>query len=262
MRLAFIWKVMVVLSTCALLLYALSAGEVRHIPTNDKAIQTIHLAMGQSTILRFKEKPKKVVLGNANYVHIEFIDNDLAIQPLQPITTNLFVYASFGRTYGFKLKVGPADYYDDLVNVSWKTKAKGKIRLAKKKDLKKNEQRQKKNNLNKKAKAQLKLSFNKILICVESVSKHKTLNLHFVDLKIKNVSDASLSLKPLKVEIKQKGKLLLSQVVVDSYSLKKGASTKARVILRLQAKEQKPFTLQVGFLRETRKVRVIPITPK
>ena len=72
---------------------------------NDKVIQTIHLSMGQSTILRFKEKPKKVVVGNANYMHIEFINNDLAIQPLSPITTNLFVYADFGRTYGFKLKV-------------------------------------------------------------------------------------------------------------------------------------------------------------
>ena len=169
------------LSFCAVLLF-LYAGEVKHIPTNDRAIPTIHLAMGQSTILRFKEKPKKVVLGNANYVHIEFIDNDLAIQPLKPITTNLFVYTSFGRTYGFKLKVGTEDYYDDLVNVSWKTKAKGKIRLAKKKDLKKQKQEQEQN-LNKKAKAQLKLSFDKILIRVESVSKHKTLNLHFVDLK-------------------------------------------------------------------------------
>ena len=51
---------------------------------------------------------------------------------------------------------------------------------------------------------------------------------------------------------------IFSQVVVDSYSLKKGASTKAMVILRLQAKEQKPFTLQVDFHQESSKVQIIP----
>ena len=102
----------------------------------------------------------------------------------------------------------------------------------------------------------LSLRKDKILIRVESVSKHKTLNLHFVDLKIKNVSDASLNLKPLKVEVRQKDKLLFCQVVVDSYSLKKGASTKARLILRLKAKEPKPFTLQVGFQRESNNVLI------
>ena len=248
MKVPLFWQVISVLCLCAILLYA---GQVRDLHTNDENIKTIHLSMGQSTILRFKERPKKIVVGNANYVHIEFIENDLAIQPLQPVTTNLFVYAPFGRTYGFKLKVGTSDHYDDLVNVKWK--AKGKIRLAKKKILKRQEK-----HLNKKAKNKLTLSFDKILIRVESVSKHKTLNLHFMDLKIKNVSDSSLNLKPLKIKINQKGKLLFSQVVVDSYSLKKGTSTKARVILRLTANEQQSFTLQLSFHQESRKVQIIP----
>ena len=47
---------------------ALWAGQVRSIYTNDKNMQSIHLKMGQSTVLRFIDKPKKVVIGNQNYL--------------------------------------------------------------------------------------------------------------------------------------------------------------------------------------------------
>ena len=236
-----LWQVGTLLCLCVLVLYA---GQVRDIRTNDKVIQTIRLSMGQSTILRFKEKPKKVVVGNANYMHIEFINNDLAIQPLSSITTNLFVYADFGRTYGFKLKVlGHGSHYDDLVNVRWK--AKGRIKLAEKKPFK-HKKKLKQRKLTKKT----QLYFDKFLITVESVSRHNVLNLCFVDLKIKNVSDSSLSLKPVKIKLTRKHKPLLSQVVMDSYSLKQGEGTKARIILRLEKKI--PFTLKVDFHQESK----------
>jgi hypothetical protein len=79
----------------------------------------INLKMGQSTILRFQERPKKVVLGNSNYYSIEFIDNDLAIQPQGAMTTNLFVYG-MKNVYGFILRTSPSASYDDLVQVNLK----------------------------------------------------------------------------------------------------------------------------------------------
>ena len=244
MRHIFIKGVFVFLLLCPSFLYT---GQVRTIHTNDKAIKTIHLSMGQSTILRFAEKPKKVVLGNANYVHIEFINNDLAIQPLESVTTNLFVYADFGRTYGFKLKVGNSPHYDDLVNVRWR--AKGKIKLAKKKTFKR-KKKLKQRKLTKKP----QFRFDKFLMTVESVSKHNVLNLYFVDLKIKNVSDSSLSLKPVKIKLIRKNKPLFGQVVIDSYSLKQGEVTKARIILRLEKKS--PFTLKADFRQESKTVLI------
>ncbi len=82
-------------------------------------IQPVFLRMGQSTILRFIEKPKKIVLGNSNYYSVEFIDNDLAIQPLGEVTTNLFVYG-MKNVYGFILKTNQSVSYDDLVQVDLK----------------------------------------------------------------------------------------------------------------------------------------------
>ena len=217
--------------------FSVSAGQVRHLYTNDKTIPTIYLSMGQSTILRFKERPKKTVLGNANYIRIEFIDNDLALQPLNAITTNLFVYGEFGRTYGFQLKVGNESSHDDLVYIKWKYKRPPpKKKLQPKKRLKK------------------KLLFEKLLITVESVSTHKGLNLVLVDLSVKNVSPASLSLKALKVEIIQKKKSLFPQFVLVSETLKKGEWTSGRVILRSDKKG--PFTLKANFHEKSKQTLI------
>lgn len=91
---------------------------VRHINTTERAIHPIYLSMGRSTILHFQERPKKVVCGNKNYFNIEFIENDLAIQPLRPAVTNLFVYTE-SHTYGFTLGVNTTSTADDLVHVDW-----------------------------------------------------------------------------------------------------------------------------------------------
>lgn len=100
-----------------LLLAEKGHAAVRSVSATDRAISPIYLSLGRSTVLRFREKPRKVVLGNQNYFNIEFIESDLAIQPTGGVTTNLFVYGEF-HTYGFTLHVGgsPAD---DLVHVSW-----------------------------------------------------------------------------------------------------------------------------------------------
>src|ERR1700722_11348359 len=95
----------------------LFAGTVRTVGINNGAMAPIYLKMGKSTVLRFIEKPKKVVIGNQNYYGLEFIENDVAIQPLGAVGTNLFVYTE-NHTYGFLLT--PGERYDDLVFVRWR----------------------------------------------------------------------------------------------------------------------------------------------
>ena len=84
----------------------------------------VHLGMGQSTVLRFQDKPRKIVLGNKNYYNLEFIkgQQDVTIQPLATVKTNLFVYTE-RKTYGFLLHPLARGVYDDLINVYWREKA-------------------------------------------------------------------------------------------------------------------------------------------
>ena len=48
-------------------------AKIRKVFVNADKMETIKLSMGKSTVLRFLEKPKKVVVGNKNYFNIEFI---------------------------------------------------------------------------------------------------------------------------------------------------------------------------------------------
>jgi hypothetical protein len=95
--------------------------EIREIDANDRVMKTINLTLGRSTILSFHEKPVKVVAGNSNYFNVEYIGNDLTIQPLANVETNLFVYTQSKNKYGFHLKVGSSVLYDDIVYVRWKS---------------------------------------------------------------------------------------------------------------------------------------------
>ena len=95
-------------------------NEIREIFTNDKEMKTINLCLGRSTILSFTDKPVKVVAGNSNYINIEYVGTDLTLQPLAKVDTNLFVYTQNKSKYGFHLKVGGLDKYDDMVYVKFK----------------------------------------------------------------------------------------------------------------------------------------------
>ena len=97
-----------------------TASSIRTMQVNDKKMQLVYLKLGRATVLRFTAKPKKVVIGNQNYFSVEFIDNDLTIQPLGKVETNLFVYTPY-RTYGFVLRVCSSCRSDDLVFVKWKS---------------------------------------------------------------------------------------------------------------------------------------------
>ena len=107
---------------CVLLCCPLTAiaNGIRTVQVNANKMQLIYLKMGRATVLRFTAKPKKVVIGNQNYFSVEFIDNDLTIQPQGKVKTNLFVYTPY-RTYGFILRVCNSCRADDLVFVKWKS---------------------------------------------------------------------------------------------------------------------------------------------
>jgi hypothetical protein len=97
----------------------LHAERVRTLYANDQRVEPVYLSMGRSTVLRFDEKPKTVVIGNQNYFSVAYIGNDISIQPVGITTTNVFVYTE-SQTFSLILKVGPSTQYDDLVNVKWR----------------------------------------------------------------------------------------------------------------------------------------------
>jgi hypothetical protein len=102
-----------------LLAWPARADRVRTVYANDRTMQPVYLALGRSTVLRFDDKPKTAVVGNANYFNLEYLGSDITIQPQGRVVTNLFVYTEH-QTFGLILKVGQAAQYDDLVYVRFK----------------------------------------------------------------------------------------------------------------------------------------------
>lgn len=96
-------------------------SQIREVNTNDHLMKVVNLTMGRSTVISFQDKPVKVISGNSNYFNVEFVGNDLTLQPLAPVETNLFVYTEKGVKFGFLLKVGSASNYDDILYVKWKS---------------------------------------------------------------------------------------------------------------------------------------------
>ena len=101
----------------ALLATQLQAGMVREIVSNNKKSQDIYLCLGRSTILRFESKPQKIVAGNKNYFNFDFVKNDVTIQPLARVTSNLFVYTQ-NSSFAFNLRFLKDCRSDDLIKVS------------------------------------------------------------------------------------------------------------------------------------------------
>ena len=95
-----------------------ASGKVRNIRVNDQKMFLIRLKIGKSTLLSFPTKPQKIVMGNSALFKVEFVGNELALNPKGIIETNLFVYTK-KKMYAFLLKVNQTGDYDDLVHVRW-----------------------------------------------------------------------------------------------------------------------------------------------
>ena len=192
------------------------ANTVRTVLVNNDAMAPIFLKIGKSTVLRFPEKPKKVVVGNQNYYGLEFIENDVAIQPLGAVATNLFVYTN-NHTYGFLLT--PGEKYDDLVFVRWKYPPVGAT-TTKAADIKETRP-----NVSFKIGGSLKIS-------VERIKGPSTFGLYIVDCNIENVGKTEVSIEGMDLRAFHGGKPLDGQ----------SAAIESEIVLKLSSKEG--FTIE------------------
>ncbi len=88
---------------------------------DNRAMSTVRVGMGHSTVLSFPSKPQKVVLGNKGVFGVEYIENDLALTSLKPrARSNLFVYLE-GERFGFDL-LGEVGSGDEIIFVKRKDK--------------------------------------------------------------------------------------------------------------------------------------------
>lgn len=210
-----------------------SASRVRALNANDKSMQTIYLSLGRSTVLRFDEKPKTAVIGNQNFFSLEYIGNDLTIQPLGNTTTNLFVYTE-SQTYGLILRVGGSALYDDLVHVHFRPGylrelPKGtrplvsEVRLGKELQIK--------------GKIRAKL-----LKLVRAIPQ----GIIMLDLEIRNLSGAKIVTSDLSFKLfSQAGNIPISKLVTKEEALGKDEKTQARIIVRASSLDN--ATLSMDF---------------
>lgn len=198
----------------------------------------IFLKMGKSTILRFVEKPKKVVVGNQNYYGLEFIENDVAIQPLGAVGTNLFVYTEH-HTYGFLLT--PGERYDDLVFVRWRYP---QVRAS--------EPPKSKSNKVVAVNAVFRLGDN-LKVVVNQVQGPSAFGLHIIDFTVENVGKSEVNIAALNLRASRKGKAFDHQsIVVERDHIKPGERSKVRMLLKLDGVDD--FTIDAAMGTGTGKV--------
>ena len=198
------------------------ASNVRTIGVNNDTMAPIFLKMGKSTVLRFVDKPKKVVIGNQNYYGLEFIENDVAIQPLGSVGTNLFVYTEH-HTYGFLLT--PGERYDDLVFVRWKYPRAERSEAAP-------------------APAgrvvNLKSMFmvgDGLRVSISKIQGPSTFGLHIIDCGIENVGKSDLDISGLDLRATRGGRALENQsVVIERDKLNPREKTRARIVMKIGIK--------------------------
>ena len=222
-----------VLIIVSILIPVLTLGAVRTLKIDGGQMSPIKLKMGQSTVLRFREKPKKAIVGNQNYYNIEFIDNDLAIQPLGIAASNLFVYGE-NHTYGFILQTSNAGPYDDLVQICW-SPGNTTIPLVV-------------SNKRKEDKFNLRiLSLGKsIEINVLNIFYHSILKAYILDFEVKNKATAKLKMKSVEVALKTINSSKIDQTLVyEKDELEANSVVRGRIFFKL--KEVKRLVLNMAF---------------
>ena len=189
----------------------------------------IYLRMGQSTVMRFPEKPKKVILGNSNYYSVEFIDNDVALQPQGAVTTNLFVYGQ-KNVYGFILKTNQGASYDDLVQVDLKE------------NLHSTKVEKPKSALKEISRPKIILEVGKILRV--TLSRVQRLQVgsgggpYVMDCLIENISASEVDLKNVELKIwRGKNKLLPQETIYRDDKLKAHEMTASRMIVSIERRD-------------------------
>lgn len=217
---------------CAILLgpFSFAHARVRDVYIAPNEMGVINLRMGQSTVLRFQEKPKKVVIGNQNYFNVEFIENDVTIQPLGVASTNLFVYGEY-NTYGIILKVNGSGEYDDLAFVKRGFKI---VSSVTKNEIKKSNKYE--YAIKGKIGKDITLSSGKLIF-------YRALNLYILDLELSNKSNV-LDQNKLKVSTTIGGKVYGEVKTIFDENKDKGI-LRARILIQIPKK--KDFTLSINY---------------
>ncbi|MBF0363671.1 MAG: hypothetical protein HQK49_21815 [Oligoflexia bacterium] len=231
------------------------AGVVRTVYLDDSIVENVYLRLGQTTVLNFLEKPTRVAIGNKNYFNVEYVNNDLTIQPLQAITdSNCFVYGKYHR-YGFILKISGniGKSYDDLIKVKWKDTDNGAVNTCSCDEPKKVEVRKQSEQLIPIAQSPPSVSVTAIPVptptrtpSTEVVDDLKVIlqksiwlaerNLLLVDLEITNQKNEAILLKDLKIVVSgianSKSPPLLKESVFESNQLSTANDkTRCRLII-------------------------------
>ncbi|MAE22066.1 MAG: hypothetical protein CMK92_06500, partial [Pseudomonas sp.] len=185
-----------------------------------------------------------VVIGNKNYFNIEYINNDLTIQPLGAVDTNLFTYTESKRTYALILKIVSPNRYDDIVHVRWKSKFKN---YAPKK--------------NSKAKKQIllkpvSLSFKDAVdIKIKEFKSLPKKDSYYLDLVIKNLSQKEMRTSDIDIYLSRRNKKLKNQqLFFRKESINTDESIQARVFLTLEKKAG--FSVNAKFKDKVKKTIV------
>jgi hypothetical protein len=223
----------------------LQAGTVRKIYSDGVTMLPINLRMGQTTVLRFVEKPKKVVLGNSNYSTVEFIDNDLAIKPLGTVTTNFFVYG-IKNVYGFLLRSNQINSYDDLVEVD----------LKENKLIQESKQVAKLSSFKEVSRPQIIFFVAKNLkVTILRVQRFEQKEFHLIDLLIENTSVTEVDLSKIEILLTRgKLKLMPQEFILQQRKIKAGGSIKGRIFFSIS----KRADLSVGIkLNDTKSEQII-----
>lgn len=216
--------------------YADSKG-IREIGSNDRMMRTVNLTMGRSTILSFAEKPIKVVTGNSNYFNIEYIGNDLTIQPLANVETNLFVYTEPKGKYGFHLKVGQVSLYDDVVYIRWMSPY-----VTAKPNISQDQF------LQKKIKPTL-LKAGAIEVNVHQFIRLKGTRSYFVDFEVKNKGAEQIKMNSLDIFASRDNKRFKGQkLVFEQKIVKIHGQCKGRLFLSIP--EDKDFSFYLSYQRK------------
>lgn len=259
------------------------AGNVRSLHTSGETMEIIFLRMGQSTVLRFRDKPRKVVVGNQNYFHIEFIENDVAIQPQGQFKTNLFVYTRY-RTYGFLLEVSSNHAYDDLVSVYWKhfqdknfdsnkaqIQKKEKRRFDKgfyRKSMERRSDGMKSGGPPSKGKASLGSSApsilprkvallgNEVKVHLVKVIKISKRGGYLIDIDLENISENRIEIEDFRISLTQEGEQIYPlEIVFEGDEIPIHHSRRCRVIVNLNQNKELILGLRYKWSKKNLMIR-------
>lgn len=227
--------IMLVLGSLALCHIALASG-VRTVFVKPNNVEPIYLSMGKSTILRFRDRPRKVVIGNQNYFGVEFIENDVALQPLGQTRTNMFVYTET-RTYGFYLIVGQGRS-DDLAKVEWQP-LESPMRVAPKSMTPMTE--------SKKIGGVSVMLNESLRLTPFSIQYSPDHQMYVLDLYLENISKSEITLKDVALLIAKDKVSLAKQILVkESERLKPKEKSRLRLFFAAQDKSDFNVILTYG----------------